>query len=302
LMQKYKILGSLLLLALVLSACGASTITPTNEAAAIEVVYTAAAATLSAQAVQATATPLTQPTSTLAPQVSLTPMPTIALPQSMPTPVVVVNTGSTCDNSAYVSDVTIPDGTVLAPGEAFTKTWKFQNTGTCTWTTSYSISYVSGNDMDGSSTALSSSLSSGGTLSVPVSMVAPTSTGTYTGYWKLKNAAGTFFGEAVYVQIVVSDDASTITPTTMATDEYTSTPTSTDEATSAPTNTPKPTSMSTSTKTPVPTSTSTTVSTSTPAPTNTTAPTNTPVPTETLVPTVIPTAVPTTVPTETPSA
>ena len=38
-----------------------------------------------------------------------------------------------CDNSAYVSDVTIPDGTEVAPGEAFTKTWALVNTGNCTW-------------------------------------------------------------------------------------------------------------------------------------------------------------------------
>jgi hypothetical protein len=164
-----------------------------------------------------------------------------------------------------LSDVTIPDGTILAPGESFTKTWLFQNTGTCTWSTSYSIALVSGSAMSGSTTALTSSVSSGGQINASVSMVAPSTNGTYTGYWKLANATGTAFGQSVYVQIVVSDDAATITPTPTSTDDgdYTSTPTSTTAASTS---------------------------------TSTMAPTSTPVPTT--VPTAVPTAVPTDIPTE----
>ena len=32
-------------------------------------------------------------------------------------------TGDACRNSAYVADVTIPDGTVMKPGQDFVKTW-----------------------------------------------------------------------------------------------------------------------------------------------------------------------------------
>lgn len=37
------------------------------------------------------------------------------------------------DYSAFVDDVTIPDGTVVAPGARFTKTWALQNVGTVPW-------------------------------------------------------------------------------------------------------------------------------------------------------------------------
>lgn len=204
----------------------------------MSIVYTAAAATLFAQP---TATSL--PTSTPKPQATVTPMPTIAPVQDVIAPTSSGYTVSLCDNSMYVSDVTIPDGTVLAPGESFTKTWRFQNIGTCAWSTSYSIVYISGDAMSGSTTALSAATSSGSTLDVSIEMVAPTTTGTYTGYWKLQNASGATFGEAVYVQIVVSNSASTLTPTPTATEESTptSTPTSTAEptSTSEPTNTPE---------------------------------------------------------------
>jgi len=49
------------------------------------------------------------------------------------------STANCGNNALFVSDVTITDGTVLAPGEAFTKTWRFQNTGTCDWDEKYTI-------------------------------------------------------------------------------------------------------------------------------------------------------------------
>lgn len=37
------------------------------------------------------------------------------------------------DKSIFLADVTIPDGTVVAPGARFTKTWEVQNVGTEAW-------------------------------------------------------------------------------------------------------------------------------------------------------------------------
>src|SRR6185295_11416560 len=41
--------------------------------------------------------------------------------------------GDACNNSVFVADITIPDGSVLKPGEDFTKIWRIQNTGNCRW-------------------------------------------------------------------------------------------------------------------------------------------------------------------------
>jgi hypothetical protein len=38
------------------------------------------------------------------------------------------------DRSLFVRDVTIPDGTVMAPAEPFTKTWEIRNSGEVPWT------------------------------------------------------------------------------------------------------------------------------------------------------------------------
>ena len=229
-------------MALLLSACGGEVNAVPNEDTSISDVYTAVAITLAAQASSAT------PTITLLPSVT----PTVWLSPTF-TPItpttqsisISYSTANGCYDAAYVSDVTIPDGTVLAPGEAFTKTWKFQNTGGCDWSEDFWITFSSGEDMDGDDTEIDEAVAAGDSVSVSVSLVAPDDEGTYTGYWKLATEDGTVFGETVYVLIVVSEDAATSTPTATATTATTETATAT--ATTIPTSTP--------TYTPVPTST-----------------------------------------------
>jgi hypothetical protein len=123
---------------------------------------------------------------------------------------------ATCDWVQFVSDVTVPDGTIFQPGAAFTKTWRLKNIGTCTWTTAYTMVYVSGTQM-GSTTSvnLPGSVAPGQTVDVSVPMTAPNTAGSYTGYWKFKNPSGVLFGIGYnasspwWVQIRVQGDVQT---------------------------------------------------------------------------------------------
>jgi hypothetical protein len=49
-------------------------------------------------------------------------------------------------------DVTIPDDTVMAPGNTFTKIWRIKNAGNCTWTTTYAVAFFSGEQMSAKGT------------------------------------------------------------------------------------------------------------------------------------------------------
>ncbi|RME07658.1 MAG: hypothetical protein D6803_03360, partial [Anaerolineae bacterium] len=175
-------------------------------------------ASLSQTAPAATSTPA--PTATPLPTAtpSETPLPTATLavpPTQPPAPGGGGNT-SACDLAAFVSDVTIPDGTQMAPGAAFTKTWRLLNAGTCTWNASYRLIFVSGEQMGGVSPQAftTGDIPPGATADVSVALTAPLTAGTYTGYWKLQNAQGVPFETSFYVQIVVTGDATaTVTPT-----------------------------------------------------------------------------------------
>jgi hypothetical protein len=117
-----------------------------------------------------------------------TPVPTVA-----PTPV------ACTDKAEFVRDVTIPDGARLDPGMTFSKTWRFLNSGTCTWTPEYSIVFVSGSSMSGARTiALPGQVSPGSQVDLSVLLQAPASNGDYEGFWKLRNGKGNLFGIGDY--------------------------------------------------------------------------------------------------------
>ncbi len=102
---------------------------------------------------------------------------------------------SACDAAAFVADVTIPDGTVFAPGAAMVKTWRLKNVGTCTWSTSYAIVFYSGSQMGAPSAVnLPTSVAPGNTVDVTVNMTAPSGSGHYRGNWMLRNASNVLFG------------------------------------------------------------------------------------------------------------
>jgi hypothetical protein len=112
------------------------------------------------------------------------------------TPIVTVTVPpSACDRVQFISDVTVRDGTIMQPGQTFTKTWRLKNVGTCPWTTSYTMVFFSGEQMGApASVAFPQALAVGQTADFSVNMTAPTAAGSYRGYWMFKNASGQLFG------------------------------------------------------------------------------------------------------------
>lgn len=102
-----------------------------------------------------------------------------------------------CDRAAAGKpiDVTIPDDTILEPGQAFTKIWKLENTGSCTWNKDYAAVFFYGDLMDAIEVIpLASYVEPGQSVEIVVEMVAPAFTGPFQGNWKLRNADGVLFG------------------------------------------------------------------------------------------------------------
>jgi len=121
---------------------------------------------------------------------------------------------TSCDRATFISDVNYPDGTYVAPGTAFTKTWRIKNVGSCTWTTSYSLVFVNGSQMGGASPIpLTMTVAPNTTVDLSVNLVAPSTTGNYRGYWMLRNNYSQNFGigyggtHAWWVDINVSGSA-----------------------------------------------------------------------------------------------
>jgi hypothetical protein len=176
---------------------------PTFDATSIAV--TQAAATLQAQV-----TPSPVITSTSTPSTPLVASPTLtpALPAGQ-------------DNSVFTGKETVPDGTDFAPGAKFTKSWQFMNTGQTTWTTAYTLVFVNGDQMGSAkSVPLKIEVQAGRVVDVSIELTAPENTGSYKGFWRLRNASGQSFGDIVYVQIEVVEGGG-VSPTTSATGRVT---------------------------------------------------------------------------------
>ena len=114
-------------------------------------------------------------------------------PSSTPVPPTPIPTP--CNWAAFIRDISVPDGTNFLPYTTFTKTWRLQNIGSCTWNPNYSLVFYSGNAMTGpASAALNTTVYPGQTLDLSVTLKAPGSAGRYTGYWKLATDTGAVFG------------------------------------------------------------------------------------------------------------
>lgn len=151
-----------------------------------------------------------------------TPVPTVAPPATV-APVQPTPTPTGCiDNMTYVADLNYDDQNMTAPpqmkpGQAFVKTWRIRNSGTCTWDSTYYLAYASGNSpaaqMGGQPANIKGTVAPGATYDISVSLVAPTQPGVYQGFWQMKNGKGTAFGTKIYVGIQVVAPTPTPAPT-----------------------------------------------------------------------------------------
>lgn len=124
--------------------------------------------------------------------------PTAVLPTAVPptaTPIPPTPTPKPCLQITFVSDLSIPDGTKLNAGSAFTKAWRLQNSGSCKWDTGFDIVFSKGNQL-GANTVydLPYEVAPGQTVDISINMIAPSVNGKYSSEWMLKSSGGVTFG------------------------------------------------------------------------------------------------------------
>jgi hypothetical protein len=197
--RKHNIFPLLACVVLIATSCGSPA---QNESE----IATAVAQTVQAQnsltkvSALPTLTPVPPLVATSTPEVTLTNTPSAAS----------ANPG--CISSASLTGENPPDNTLLQPGESFWKTWTLLNTGTCTWDSSYSLVYWSGDLLGGLTTyPFPEMVAPGDAKDISIYLKTPETNGTYTGYWRIQTPWGENFGvgpanDSFYVQVGVSDD------------------------------------------------------------------------------------------------
>lgn len=204
--NKTRLFNLMIVFILLLSACNL----PSGNEQGQGLQQTAAAQTVEALL---SATPSTGLTSTNTPATAAT----ITL---IPSPIFTSTPAATatpnCPLAQFVTDVTIPDGTVMNPNQTFNKKWRLKNIGACAWN-GYSLVFDNGDSMNGPATKPVGVVNPGQEIDIDVDLKAPASAGNYRGYWRLVTNTNVlvpivsgYQGKSFYVDIKVAVPTNTV--------------------------------------------------------------------------------------------
>ena len=186
-----KILIFIFALSLAMGAC-----TPSPSDADIEAISTAAAQTVEARFTQEAEEPATlEPAMPTAEEV----IPTLIPATETEAPVASDGIAPEGCLAASLVNETVPDRTVFATNEYFTKNWYLQNNGECTWNQEHKLIYWDGDLLGGyTEYAFPDIALPGEIIDLPIQLQAPATAGNYTGYWKMKSRSGYIYGVGEY--------------------------------------------------------------------------------------------------------
>lgn len=227
-------------LSIILSSCnlGATPPAATQDVGAVQTEAFNQIMTQAASQLTQTAAAVPQPTNTLEPSPTSNVPPTFApvgggaatptpllfntqqpgftpLASPIPSPtlgsVATVTTKNGCNDGRYVGETAPLDGTVVKAGSKIKKGWQIENIGTCDWDEGYIFKFrpdlstpgLAGYDIVIYKYRPEDFTLVGHSQTFIVKLTAPTTPGTYKGYWKLRDDAGNYFGPLVSIWIVV---------------------------------------------------------------------------------------------------
>jgi murein DD-endopeptidase MepM/ murein hydrolase activator NlpD len=103
----------------------------------------------------------------------------------------------------WVADVTVQDGTIMKPGQKFTKTWRILNDGDSAWGDGYVLAFEKHERMGGPDSVPLPNVKPGKQGNVSVDLVAPMQPGRYFSTWRPRDPQGNSFDFEMYADITV---------------------------------------------------------------------------------------------------
>ena len=124
----------------------------------------------------------------------------VAVPTATP-----INAPDCVNDSEFVADITVPDGTKFDRNLRFVKTWRLRNTGTCAWTSEYSFVHINGPTLAAPlRNPINGLVLPDQEFDISLEFTAPEEPGLHVSQWQLADPAGEQFGTRPYVQIEVN--------------------------------------------------------------------------------------------------
>jgi hypothetical protein len=132
-------------------------------------------------------TPSVDPVVSATQSIELKPTPT---PQCMP-------------DLTYISDLTIPDGTIVTPGQIIDKRWQVENSGSCNWDKTYHLKLVAGSNLTVPLEQALYPARSGSQGTIRILFIAPDEIGTHRSAWQAHTPQGEPFGDPIFIEITI---------------------------------------------------------------------------------------------------
>jgi hypothetical protein len=117
-----------------------------------------------------------------------------------------ISTPTCINNLEYLEDLSLPDGTVVKPGERLDKRWLVENSGTCNWDEYYRLKFMSGTDLSAPLEQALYPARSGSKATIRILFSAPTEPGSYQSAWQAYDPQGQPFGDQIFIKVVVSSN------------------------------------------------------------------------------------------------
>jgi hypothetical protein len=128
-------------------------------------------------------------------------LPAQPIPTAAPTSS--LNSPDCIDDLTFINDLNYPDETNVSHGSIIQKQWVVQNSGTCTWTTGYTVRNVDGPSMSATPSQALTSAVPGSQVTIAITFIAPTQPGEYKSSWQAYDPSGEAFGKPFYIDIIV---------------------------------------------------------------------------------------------------
>lgn len=107
-----------------------------------------------------------------------------------PTPIVPTQPANCMSLLTFLSDLTVPDGTVFSPGATIDKRWLVENSGDCHWNDTYELRLVTGADLGVDPSQPLPQTPSGEQAEVQILFIAPDQPGSYQSAWQAYTGTG----------------------------------------------------------------------------------------------------------------
>lgn len=130
----------------------------------------------------------------------------VVLPTSVPTITAfpTVSQQDCTNDLSFVNDVTVPDNSFVTYGATIDKQWLVENSGTCSWDSSYRLKHLGGADLGAPEEVMLYPARAGTQATIQIIFTAPLTDGVYESAWQAVDASGATFGDPIYIRVTVA--------------------------------------------------------------------------------------------------